>query len=66
MEAVAILTLRAARAATKRAFLNLASVLNPPSEAMGTQFSRRVFSKTGDSANQVGMEGLPEERAELS
>ena len=61
-----ILTLLAARAAAKRALLYLAKEVKEPSEATGDQCSRRADTKSGDSANQVGIVGRPVVLPELS
>ena len=60
MEAASIFSLRAKRAAKKSAFLYLASVVKGQVDSLGSQLSRRAFSKAGDSASrQRGMVGRP-------
>ena len=59
MEEDSIFSLRAERAAKKRAFLYLARVVKGQVDSLGSQFSRRAFSKAGDSASQRGMVGRP-------
>ena len=66
MEGVEILTLRASRAAAKRAHLYLARLTKGDPAEHGAHLLRRDSTKAGDSASQVGMVGRPGALSELS